>query len=382
MKFPENKIINLLDQDAKYNLAESTPLDIELHQIYDSDFVHDIKSLDLRYESSLGSLELRKMLAAKLGVRPDELITVAGSTFGIFLLLITICDKDDEVLTIEPNFPPTVNLITAFGFKKNIVRLNFDSRYELREEDVYSSMSPKVKLVILTTPMSPSGIKLSQKLIGKVAQHIAKHYPDCLVVIDETYREATYERCKPIPTASGLLDNLITVSSFSKSHGAPGLRIGWIHSIDRGLLKKLARSKMNTMISNSRVDEIIGIHLLKKESMILGNSSQRLKKGLDLTKSWVEVNSGYLEWIEPDAGAMCCLRLRKDVFDEKKIEKFYKELEWNRIMVANGQWFGDEYRCFRFGFGYLKEGELEKVLKKLNLIIEKVTKVESKKTLL
>ena len=62
----------------------------------------------LPYSNSAGTLSLRKALVekyyAKLGIdiTPDEIIVTNGGSEGVHFALMTVCDKDDEVLVMEP----------------------------------------------------------------------------------------------------------------------------------------------------------------------------------------------------------------------------------------------------------------------------------------
>jgi hypothetical protein len=62
---------------------------------------------------------------------------------------------------------------------------------------------------------------------------VATRAPGCGVLVDETYRAATYGEAPP-PSAARLGPAVVTCSSLSKAHGAPGLRIGgWFGEEDR-----------------------------------------------------------------------------------------------------------------------------------------------------
>lgn len=43
-----------------------------------------------------------------------------------------------------------------------------------------------------------------------------------------------------------------------------------------------------------------------------------------------------------------CVRLKPSVFDDVAVNSFYDTLANKGVRVANGIWFGDEMRVFRF----------------------------------
>ena len=96
--------------------------------------------------------------------------------------------------------------------------------------------------------------------------------------------------------------------------------------------------------------------------------------GLARTAAWVRRNADRVEWIRPDAGAICCVRLRPDVFDDESVSRFYAELAKREVRVAGGAWFGDEARVFRLGFGLLPLPDLETALTGVSAALDKETR--------
>jgi DNA-binding transcriptional MocR family regulator len=68
--------------------------------------------------------------------------------------------------------------------------------------------------------------------------------------------------------------------------------------------------------------------------------------------------SNFVDWVRPDAGAICCVRLKPTVFGDAAVNSFYEAVAAKGARVANGAWFGDEVRVFRLGFGLLPLAEL------------------------
>jgi DNA-binding transcriptional MocR family regulator len=80
---------------------------------------------------------------------------------------------------------------------------------------------------------------------------------------------------------------------------------------------------------------------------------------------WAAEQSELLEWVPPHAGALCCLRLRPERYDEPAVERFHATLAERDARVAPGAWFGDEPQCFRLGFGHLSEDRFGEALERV-----------------
>jgi DNA-binding transcriptional MocR family regulator len=115
---------------------------------------------------------------------------------------------------------------------------------------------------------------------------------------------------------------VVSIASLSKCHGAPGLRLGWAITRDTSLREQLVRGKFNTVISCSPVDEALAVRVLAARERILAERRRRLAKGLARTAAWIGTNGALLEWVRPDAGGLCCVRLKPDVFDDEAVARF------------------------------------------------------------
>jgi DNA-binding transcriptional MocR family regulator len=82
--------------------------------------------------------------------------------------------------------------------------------------------------------------------------------------------------------------------------------------------------------------------------------------------NWCQTERGRIEWIRPDSGALCCLRLRADVFDDAAVSRFWALLQEHDLQLASGRWFGEADRVFRLGFGYLPASKLKPALAALS----------------
>jgi len=89
---------------------------------------------------------------------------------------------------------------------------------------------------------------------------------------------------------------------------------------------------------------------------------ERLGVALAAVEAWVARNAGLVEWVRPDAGGMCCVRLKGSAFDDAGVEGFYRLAAKRLINLATGDRFLDERRVFRLGFGALPIATFERAL--------------------
>jgi DNA-binding transcriptional MocR family regulator len=206
--------------------------------------------------------------------------------------------------------------------------------------------------------------------VGAILDTMQAVCPGAYLLMDETYREAAYGENPVAPSFAAVSSKIVSVASLSKCHGAPGLRIGWAITRDPVLRERLIAGKFSTVISCSAVDEALACRVLQQDHQTRRN---HFAAGLARTAAWVQRNADRIEWVHPNAGAICCVRLRTDKFDDAAVSRFYHELTNQGVRVANGIWFGDEARVFRLGFGLLSVQDLEVALAGVSAALDKET---------
>jgi aspartate/methionine/tyrosine aminotransferase len=269
-------------------------------------------------------------------------------------------------VTTAPLFPNTGAALSSVGAVVRTLPLSFSDGYRVSLDDLRAHLSAKTRLVSLASPQNPSGVVMPRHIIRDIATLMADLCPDAFLIIDETYREAVYGDKTIAPSAISLGPKIVSCASLSKCHGAPGLRIGWAITRDAALREQLMLGKFNTVISCSPLDEALALRVLGGRDRIIGERRRHLAEGLACVGAWAESNSAYVEWIRPDAGALCCVRLKPSVFDAAAVAGFHAALEREGVRVASGTWFGDEPHVFRLGFGLLDIPDLQAGLSKLS----------------
>jgi aspartate/methionine/tyrosine aminotransferase len=364
-RFPTNDIMALVGSAPRYDLGESIGPDLRLHDVLGSD------NIRLGYGSAAGDPRLRAAIAERHGVGPDDIVITVGGMHALFLLAFVLCDRGDEAVATAPLFILARTALEAVGARIRTVTLRFERGYQPDPADIRAALSERTKLVSLASPQNPSGTAIPPETMIEVLGAMREICPKAYLLIDETYREAVYGDDPAVPSAIRLDPKVVSIASLSKSHGAPGVRIGWAITSDRGLLDQLVVGKFSTVISCSAVDEALALGVLAQSHQA---RRDHFAAGLAHTAAWVAMNTRRIEWVRPDAGAICCVRLRADIFDDAAVGQFYRELGSQGVRVANGAWFGDEARVFRLGFGLLPMQDLEAALAGVSAALDKATR--------
>ncbi|MBW2282885.1 MAG: PLP-dependent aminotransferase family protein [Deltaproteobacteria bacterium] len=191
-----------------------------------------------RYGFGTGYFPLRRYLAERRSleegadVSPDTFQVTNGSSGAIDLVVRSLVDPGDVILTECPTYMGTLHAFRGAQARIEPVRMDeegLDTDALAERLDRLRSEGARVKLVYTISAFhNPSGRTLSLARRVALLELAARH--DLLVLDDEAYRGLWYDEPAP-PTLAQLSGGhgVITVGSFSKIL-ATGLRIGWIHA--------------------------------------------------------------------------------------------------------------------------------------------------------
>src|SRR5436190_11026473 len=163
---------------------------------------------------------LRKAIAAKLSVAPENVILGNGSNEIIEFLGHAFLNPGDDVITCQYAFIVYKLLATAFGVH-TIETPSPD--YHQNLDAALEAITPKTRLIFIPNPNNPTGTLVFQSAIDDFMSQVPV---SILVIFDEAYFEFLDD---PPDTLRFVRDgrNVVVLRTFSKIHGLAGLRIGY-----------------------------------------------------------------------------------------------------------------------------------------------------------
>jgi aspartate aminotransferase len=188
------------------------------------------------YMNNSGYEDVRGKIAESINHKFDtsfhtnNIIMTVGAAGGLNVILKTILNPEDEVITFAPFFGEYRNYVSNFDGQLVVVSPNtVDFQPNLAEFE--QKITKKTKAVIVNTPNNPTGVVYSVKTIMDLADILnrkQKEYGSSIYLIaDEPYRELAYDGID-VPYLTKYYDNTIVGYSFSKSLSLPGERIGYL----------------------------------------------------------------------------------------------------------------------------------------------------------
>ena len=342
------------------NLAESSVADASL-----ADLGVDLGGLVLQYGDHLGLPELREAIAADApGAVPDDVIVTPGAVAALFIIHTSLLEAGDHLVVARPNYATNVETPRAIGADVTYLDLAFEDGWTVDPARIAGLMTPRTRLVSLTTPHNPTGTTLSAETLREVIALVER--AGARLLLDETYREMTFG--EPLPVAAGLSPSVISVSSLSKTYGLPGIRIGWLVTRDRALRDRFLAAKEQILISGSLVDETIALHALRRRPATRPSIRARIDEAFSMTARWLDGHPS-LEWVQPRGGVVGFPRIRPGLPVDP--DAFYRVLfEDHGTIVGSGHWFEQPRSSFRLGYGWPTLTELREGLAAIDAALE------------
>ncbi len=164
----------------------------------------------------------RALLSTYLEVGPEHLMLGNGSDEIIDLLMRAFLDSGDEIM----DFPPSFGMYSfnAQHQDARVIAVERDDRFAVRVGAAIAALTPRTKLIFITSPNNPTGNLTSLSDVRRLLE------TGRVVVLDEAYAEFAAEdgqgfesMIRDVPDHP----NLVVLRTFSKWAGLAGLRIGY-----------------------------------------------------------------------------------------------------------------------------------------------------------
>lgn len=240
MMFEEgNRLASLYGRENVFDFSLGNPsvpapgevkeaiLDILEHE--DSLFVHG-------YMSNAGYEDVREAVAASLNRRfgtrfhKGNILMTVGAASGLNVILKTILDPGDEVLTFAPYFVEYGSYVRNYDGELRVVSPNTVD-FQPNLEEFEQRITERTKAVIINTPNNPTGVIYSDETLRRIAGILERKQEEfrsqIVLISDEPYRELAYDGAE-VPFVTGYYRNTVICYSFSKSLSLPGERIGYL----------------------------------------------------------------------------------------------------------------------------------------------------------
>ena len=202
---------------------------IDILQSEDNIFVHGYMS-NAGYESVRQAVadHINESFGTYFGI--NNILMTVGAAGGLNVILKTLLNPGDEVLTFAPYFAEYGNYV--LNYDGVLIAVSPDTEtFQPNLAEFESKITPRTKAVIINSPNNPTGVVYSEETILSIADILnrkqAEFGTSIYLISDEPYRELAYDGVE-VPYLTKYYRNTIVGYSWSKSLSLPGERIGYL----------------------------------------------------------------------------------------------------------------------------------------------------------
>ncbi len=172
-----------------------------------------------------GAHYLRQDLAAKLRVKPDQIIIGNGSNELLDLTARVFLDKGSNIVMADRAFV-VYRLLAALSRAQVIAVPMKNHVHDL--DAMLKAINKRTRIVFVSNPNNPSGTVVSPAKLDRFVRAVP---PGVVIAIDEAYIELLPPREQPdtlgyVRKIGG--PTVMLFRSFSKTYGLAGLRVGYV----------------------------------------------------------------------------------------------------------------------------------------------------------
>lgn len=310
------------------------------------------------YPPAMGFVDLRQKIAEyenkfySSSYNEENVIITNGATESLALALWSVLDLADEIIVPVPSFPLYQTQAKLVGAKTVLLDTSFDS-FQISKESLNACVSEKTKALLITSPNNPTGT-IYNRDSNQVIYDFLMENEDVYLIIDEVYRAMLFVDDYPsMREYKDIIDRIIVVQSFSKSHAMTGWRVGYVIANETliDLMHKLHQNMVTGISTISQRAALSALDIQMTEMVkTFKERSQYVSKRLKVMG---------LEFVEPEGGLYTFFSIKD--FGMTSLEFGHRLAKENDLVLVPGVYFGTD------GFMRLSYGlEMEKLEEGLN----------------
>jgi aspartate/methionine/tyrosine aminotransferase len=333
---------------AKYLLSSSDAESRTIQELLDLEPGSRDRMLALwcGYTESPGAPELREAIAAIYKqLHSNDVLVVASAEEGIFVLYHALAGPGDHVIVETPCYESALEVARSTGAQVSEWPRSFENGWAHDLAALEKLLRPNTKIIYINTPHNPTGLLMPANTFKQVLDLAASR--GITVFSDEVYRELEHDPATRLSAACEAYEHAVSLGSMSKTYGLPGLRLGWLASRDREVLRRCLEFKYYTTICSSAPSEFLTALALRHRHVLAQRNLEIVYRNLPLLDGFFRQRHNLFEWSKPNASTIGFVRFKP----ERDVHSFCEEVVRDSgVLLLPGAVY-DQPRHIRFGYG-------------------------------
>jgi aspartate aminotransferase len=298
----------------------------------------------------------------------SEIIVTTGATESVYSSLMSIIDPEDEVIVTDPTYLGYSETIGLAQGRPRWIPVHVVNGYQPDGEELKEAVSKKTKAMIVLSPDNPTGRILNESFIRTLVD-LAEDY-DFWIISDDIYKHIIYEgQHQWISRLAEAKERTITICSFSKEAGIPGLRMGYTLAPKR-IIDAIEKMQQYSTLAPESIAQFALVKFLNENMKVQyikdTLTSYRIKR--DLMGKMIQQHLPLAKTVKP-AGAFYYFVDMRDYLTRVHIteEEFAERLlRAQSVAVIPGRFFGNN------GIGHVRMTFVSETEERIKLGMEKI----------
>src|SRR5579863_864887 len=189
---------------------------------------------DNQYPPSSGIPELRAAVADHYartqGLAFDwrsEVTVTSGATEALAACFLGLIEPGDEVVLFQPTYDSYLPMVRRAGGTARLVRLA-PPHWRFDRAMLEAAFSDRTRLVVLNTPLNPTGTVASGEELALLAEFCVRH--DAVLVCDEVWEHVVFPPARHTSPmhAAGMRERTVKIGSAGKMFALTGWKVGFL----------------------------------------------------------------------------------------------------------------------------------------------------------
>ena len=338
--------------------------DFDTPQVIKNSAIEALNNGETKYTAVPGTPEVKQAIVNKLKkennltYKPENIMVNVGAKHSLFNIFQALINEGDEVIIPAPYWVTYPELAKYSGGIPVEILTNDESGFKITANQLKNAITPKTKMLILTSPSNPTGSVYSKEELEELAQVLKD--TNIWVVSDEMYEKLIYDNLTFTATASiskDMYNRTITVNGLSKSVAMTGWRFGYLATPHVELVKAMTKLQSQSTSNINSITQYASITALEgKADSDIAMMKVEFEKRRNLAYDLFNSIDG-LSVVKPQGAFYLYVNIKN--IEKNSLIFCEKLLETVGVAVVPGLGFGlDGY--FRFSFATdentIKEG--------------------------
>ena len=315
-------------------------------------------NLKLGYTETTGSEILRQSIQQHYQTIALDEVVVSSPGEANFILMNVLLHAGDHVICMAPMYQSLYQVAKDLGCAVSFWEpAQNEKQWYYDPADLEKLITANTRLIVINFPHNPTGFSPDIDDFNAIVSIARLH--GITLFSDEMYRFLHHGSSAVLPSACDLYENAVSLWGMAKTFGLPGLRLGWLTSRNREILKKVESFKDYLSICNNAPGEILATIALNNSDKFVNPNLEKIRANMLIFEQFHSRHADFFDYLKPVSGSTAFIKLKINETAMDFAEKLVKE---TGIMLLPSETFEYGHKHARIGFGRENMGSVLQLL--------------------